>query len=116
LKSGNLPGFKIGRVWRFDLDEITQWMESGRSSPDGRSKASPDARLATEGRPLVSGRAPAETNSLARNAFSDGNGSADGHATANGRAPAKPTRSQERSQTASRPSPKDDRRSVRPKR
>jgi excisionase family DNA binding protein len=32
LKSGTLPGFKIGRVWRFDLDEITSWMASGKSS------------------------------------------------------------------------------------
>ena len=31
LKNGNLPGFKIGRVWRFDLDEIGEWMSSGKS-------------------------------------------------------------------------------------
>jgi excisionase family DNA binding protein len=31
LKDGSLPGFKIGRVWRFDLDEITNWMAAGKS-------------------------------------------------------------------------------------
>jgi len=31
LKNGNLPGFKIGRVWRFDLDEIGQWMSTGKT-------------------------------------------------------------------------------------
>jgi len=34
LKSGSLPGFKIGRVWRFDLDEISNWMASGKSGKD----------------------------------------------------------------------------------
>jgi excisionase family DNA binding protein len=32
LKNGTLPGFKIGRVWRFDLDEITSWMATGKSA------------------------------------------------------------------------------------
>ena len=32
LKSGSLPGFKIGRVWRFDLDEIGLWMADGKST------------------------------------------------------------------------------------
>ena len=32
LKSGDLPGFKIGSVWRFDLDEIKRWMASERRS------------------------------------------------------------------------------------
>jgi excisionase family DNA binding protein len=32
LKSGSLPGFKIGRVWRFDLDEVGVWMQSGRAA------------------------------------------------------------------------------------
>jgi excisionase family DNA binding protein len=31
LKSGTLPGFKIGRVWRFELDEISNWMATGKS-------------------------------------------------------------------------------------
>jgi excisionase family DNA binding protein len=26
LKSGALPGFKVGRIWRFDLDQIDAWM------------------------------------------------------------------------------------------
>ncbi len=32
LKSDHLPGFKIGRVWRFDLDEVSSWMASERTS------------------------------------------------------------------------------------
>jgi len=32
LKGGSLPGFKIGRVWRFDLDEIGRWMADGKST------------------------------------------------------------------------------------
>jgi excisionase family DNA binding protein len=32
LKNGSLPGFKIGRVWRFDLDEIGNWMADGKST------------------------------------------------------------------------------------
>ncbi len=31
LKSGTLPGFKIGRVWRFDLEEITTWIQTGKA-------------------------------------------------------------------------------------
>src|ERR1700722_10344250 len=34
LKGGTLPGFKIGRVWRFDLDEIANWMASGKAERD----------------------------------------------------------------------------------
>jgi|SRR5271166_2438387 len=29
LKTGSLPGFKIGRVWRFELDQIASWMTTG---------------------------------------------------------------------------------------
>ena len=29
LKSGSIPGFKIGRVWRFELDQISNWMTTG---------------------------------------------------------------------------------------
>ncbi len=32
LKNGSLPGFKIGRVWRFDLDEIGLWMADGKTA------------------------------------------------------------------------------------
>ena len=31
LKGGTLPGFKSGRVWRFDLDEIANWMATGKA-------------------------------------------------------------------------------------
>jgi excisionase family DNA binding protein len=61
LKSGNLPGFKIGRVWRFDLDEIGNWMASGKSTEA--------MRAATDG-------------------HLDGHGDADGHP--DGKADGKP--------------------------
>jgi excisionase family DNA binding protein len=43
LKSGSLPGFKIGRVWRFDLDEIGLWMADGKSAE--AMKAAGDGHL-----------------------------------------------------------------------
>jgi excisionase family DNA binding protein len=43
LKSGSLPGFKIGRVWRFDLDEIGLWMADGKSAE--AMKAAGDGQL-----------------------------------------------------------------------
>lgn len=42
LKSGALPGFKIGRVWRFDLDEIGGWMAAGKSAEAMRAVANGD--------------------------------------------------------------------------
>src|SRR6202030_1085370 len=34
LKGGTLPGFKIGRVWRFDLDDIAKWMATGKEGQE----------------------------------------------------------------------------------
>ncbi len=58
LKSGNLPGFKIGRVWRFDLDEIGHWMDTGKSpqysanllaaTTDGHLDGKRDGKLAAK--------------------------------------------------------------------
>jgi excisionase family DNA binding protein len=42
LKSGSLPGFKIGRVWRFDLDEIGRWMADGKSTEAMRAATDGD--------------------------------------------------------------------------
>jgi excisionase family DNA binding protein len=33
LKSGKIPGFKIGRVWRFDSDQVREWLRQGGRSP-----------------------------------------------------------------------------------
>ena len=27
LKSGKIPGFKVGRVWRFRMDQVREWIE-----------------------------------------------------------------------------------------
>jgi excisionase family DNA binding protein len=59
LKSGTLPGFKIGRVWRFDLDEISAWMANGKSSSEMKTaadgiadgKAQSDGHLMRDGHP-----------------------------------------------------------------
>ena len=34
LKNGSIPGFKIGRVWRFELDQISTWMTTGMPPPE----------------------------------------------------------------------------------
>jgi excisionase family DNA binding protein len=53
LKSGTLPGFKIGRVWRFDLDEISVWMANGRASSGLMTVADriADGRAQSDGHP-----------------------------------------------------------------
>jgi excisionase family DNA binding protein len=33
LKRGEIPGFKIGSDWRFNLDEIDQWLAKRRIKP-----------------------------------------------------------------------------------
>jgi len=42
LKNGNLPGFKVGRVWRFDLLEVTEWLGSGESLQSASSATADD--------------------------------------------------------------------------
>jgi excisionase family DNA binding protein len=37
LKNGSIPGFKIGRVWRFELDQIATWMTTGIPPLEGIS-------------------------------------------------------------------------------
>ena len=27
LKAGKIPGFKVGRVWRFRMNEVREWIE-----------------------------------------------------------------------------------------
>ena len=35
LKDGKLPGFKIGRVWRFDSEQVRKWLnEKNHSMPE----------------------------------------------------------------------------------
>jgi excisionase family DNA binding protein len=45
LKNGNLPGFRIGRAWRFDLDQVTEWVESGKSSQSSTRSATADGAI-----------------------------------------------------------------------
>lgn len=32
VNKGKLPGFKIGGVWRFDEDEIVEWVKAGKAA------------------------------------------------------------------------------------
>jgi excisionase family DNA binding protein len=32
-QQGRLPGHKIGRAWRFDQDEVDEWVKAGGSKP-----------------------------------------------------------------------------------
>ena len=34
LKSGLIPGFKVGRVWRFDTEQVHAWL---KRTEDGRA-------------------------------------------------------------------------------
>jgi len=58
LKGGTLPGFKIGRVWRFDLDEIANWMASGKAE---RELIASDGNLPDDQNDGVVNGAPAGT-------------------------------------------------------
>jgi excisionase family DNA binding protein len=94
LKSGTLPGFKIGRVWRFDLDEITSWMASGRSSSE--LVAAKDGVV--DGKHVVDGKLTTDGH---LDGHTDGHMSRDGHAKA--------SRAQIRKQPSGRPSSKESR-------
>lgn len=34
LKESKLPGFKIGRVWRFNREEVSSWIAQQRAKED----------------------------------------------------------------------------------
>ncbi len=37
-KEGKIPAAKLGRLWRFDGDEIEKWVKSKKSSAAGEQK------------------------------------------------------------------------------
>ena len=39
-QKGELPGSKIGSQWRFDREEIDQWIKSGRAAVSGKQQDS----------------------------------------------------------------------------
>ena len=64
LKSGTLPGFKIGRLWRFDLDQITTWIQTGKAPQSFARAANATASIARapvipRSRPSTRGPRPA---------------------------------------------------------
>jgi excisionase family DNA binding protein len=30
-RAGDLPAHRVGRIWRFDVEELDSWLKSGRS-------------------------------------------------------------------------------------
>jgi excisionase family DNA binding protein len=34
IKAGKLPAFKVGRDWRFNVEEIDRWRLEGEKKPD----------------------------------------------------------------------------------
>jgi excisionase family DNA binding protein len=32
IKKGEIPACKIGRLWRFKISEVDEWVQSGKSS------------------------------------------------------------------------------------
>jgi excisionase family DNA binding protein len=70
LKTGSIPGFKIGRVWRFELDQIATWMTTGMAqmemsaaagAPPGDKSPAPERRPETA-RPPKPKKAPPRGN------------------------------------------------------
>jgi len=55
LKAGAVPAFKIGRVWRFDFDEINKWIDAGKSTE--AMKAATNGQV--DGKPSSNGVSPA---------------------------------------------------------
>lgn len=39
IASHNLPAYKVGRVWKFKLSEIDEWVRSGGASEDPQRRA-----------------------------------------------------------------------------
>ena len=35
-QKGDIPGNKIGKQWRFDREEIDEWIKSGRAEESGK--------------------------------------------------------------------------------
>lgn len=39
---GKLPGFKLGKAWRFDMDEVERWIAGMQRSGLGRLEGAPE--------------------------------------------------------------------------
>jgi len=51
IRNREMPAHKVGRVWRFQISEIDQWVRTGRtgSGHGGRDDQSGDAGNAADG-------------------------------------------------------------------
>ena len=34
----NMPAYKVGRLWKFKLSEVDEWVRSGRAAEDGSAQ------------------------------------------------------------------------------
>jgi len=42
-REGGIPAHKYGRVWRFDVEELDQWMKQGRSASQADTPRTPES-------------------------------------------------------------------------
>lgn len=47
LAKKNMPGHRLGRVWRFDPVEVDAWVRSGSAAPVKKTKKLPSSRKAS---------------------------------------------------------------------
>lgn len=47
LQRGELPGHKIGKLWRFDRDEVDEYIKSGGKKHAAREEASGEQKSRT---------------------------------------------------------------------
>ena len=38
ISKRNMPAYKVGRMWKFKLSEVDEWIRSGGASDDGQVK------------------------------------------------------------------------------
>lgn len=43
-REGGIPAHKYGRVWRFDVEELDQWMKQGRSASQANGPRNPESK------------------------------------------------------------------------
>ncbi|WP_287771651.1 helix-turn-helix domain-containing protein [Megasphaera sp.] len=35
IREKNMPAYKVGRLWKFKLSEVDDWVKSGKAADDG---------------------------------------------------------------------------------
>lgn len=47
LDKGHIPAHKIGRQWRFQIDEVDEWIRKGGATENRRASYRPEKRCET---------------------------------------------------------------------